>query len=69
VLASTVTFELLESVAGRNSQILDLSCRVQHLQFAKRNSQHSGVHRADRLLIPEPSGSAVPERPDHHRII
>ena len=69
VLAHSVTFELLQSVSGWHSQILELIGGVHDQQLPKRNLRQAPWNRAAPLPSEELLALSVTEAPDHCRIV
>jgi len=65
VLSLAATFELLESVSGRYTEVLKDGCGVQHLELSKRNSLDTRPELPDGFTPKEALGVPVLEALEH----
>lgn len=65
VLPVSIAFELLQSVAGRHSQVLKRVSSVHDQQFAERRSLDIWPELPNRLALPDPFRVAVTEGTQH----
>lgn len=65
VLALSVTLELFQAIARWDAEIFDRNRCVEQLQFSKGSSLHPGIHRFDKLFVPDAFSAPVAERSDH----
>jgi len=61
----TVTFELLKSVPGRDSEIFQNGRRVEHPEFSKRNALYLRPELSDGFAPKKALRVPVPEALDH----
>ena len=65
VLTGSPAFELLESIAGRNAEILQLLCRIYEPQLSKHDPMEVGGETSDRLTLEKALGGPSGEAVDH----
>jgi hypothetical protein len=65
MLTGSPAFELLEPIAGRNAQILELLCRIYEPQLSKHEPMEVGGEASDRLPLKKALGVPIGEAVDH----
>src|SRR5690606_17071055 len=65
VLAPTIADALLQAIARRDPQILDVIRCVDQLKLPQNRSLHRPVDALDVLLLPDALGALAAERSDH----
>ena len=65
VLSSTITFQLLESVRWRNTEVVERRRRIQHSELSKGYALHVHAQSLDRLSMEEALCVSVPEALNH----
>jgi hypothetical protein len=64
-----VAGQLLETVAGRDPEIVEANGGIEEAEFAEPGALHLGPPAADRHPLEEAFGVAVSEAPDHRPIV
>jgi len=67
--SGTVAGQLLETVAGRDPEIVEANGGIEEAEFAEPGALHLGPPAADRHPLEEAFGVAVSEAPDHRPIV
>ncbi len=69
VLAGAVAGQLLQPVAGRDSQVVDVLGRIDEDEFVVGEPAELGTELLDVPALPDRLGVLIPERADHGSIV
>jgi hypothetical protein len=69
MLTGALAFQRLEAIPGRNAQVVETLCSVEHPQLPTREGLKLARQTARNFAAPDPFSLLVGEAPDHVRIM
>lgn len=65
VLPRAITFQLLQAIAGRDAEVLELLCGVYEAELSEQRTLEFGREAADTLALKQALGVPIGEALDH----